>query len=150
MAQNSGIQRRILATLRERMQAIKDGKSDPPPIAKTLGINLIEARDGVAIATMKVDERFHNPMGTLHGGIITDLADLSLGVAIASLLGDSESFTTLELKINFLRPVYQTELRAEAKVVHRGRTIALVETVVKNAEGREVARATATQFILRS
>jgi uncharacterized protein (TIGR00369 family) len=138
-----------MTTLKERMQAIKEGKADPPPIAKTLGINLVEAHNGVAVATMKVDERFHNPMGTLHGGIMTDLADLSMGVAIASLLGDNESFTTLELKINFLRPVYQTELRAEAKVVHRGRTIALVQSILTNDEGKEVARVTATQFILR-
>jgi len=87
-------------------------------------------------------------MGTLHGGIMTDLADLSMGVAIGSLLKDDESFTTLELKINFLRPVYETELRAEAKVLHRGRTVALVESVLKNNEGKEVARATATQMIL--
>jgi uncharacterized protein (TIGR00369 family) len=131
------------------MQAIKEGKADPPPIAKTLGINLVEAHEGVAVATMKVDERYHNPMGTLHGGIMTDLADLSMGVAIATLLGDNESFTTLELKINFLRPVCQTVLRAEAKVVHRGRTIALVQSILTNEEGKEVARATATQFILR-
>ena len=132
------------------MQAIKDGRADPPPIAKTLGIKLVEAHDGVAVATMQVDERFHNPMGTIHGGIMTDLADLSLGVAVATLLEDGESFTTLQLNVNFLRPVFQTELRAEAKVVHRGRTIALVETIVKKAEGKEVARATATQYILRS
>jgi uncharacterized protein (TIGR00369 family) len=80
---------------------------------------------------------------------MTDLADASMGVALMSLLGEEESFTTLELKINFLRPVYEGELRAEAKVLHRGRTIALVESVLSNSEGKEVARATATQMVLR-
>ena len=132
------------------MRSIADGKVDPPPIAKTLGIDLIEVGEGTAVATMKVDSRFYNPMGTVHGGTMTDLADLSVGVATASLLKDDESFTTLELKINFLRPVFETELRAEAKVVHKGRTIALAETVLKNQEGKEVARATATQMILKA
>ena len=71
-----------------------------------------------------------------------------MGVATGSLLKDNESFTTIELKINFLRPVFETELRADARVLHRGRSIALVETILKNSEGKEVARATATQMIL--
>lgn len=135
-------------SLRDRMHLIKSGDADPPPIAKTLGIILQDVGAGTAVATMKVDSRFYNPMGTVHGGIMTDLADLSMGVAIASLLKDWESFTTLELKINFLRPAFETELRAEAKVVHKGRTAAVVESVLKNTEGKEVARATATQIIL--
>jgi len=130
------------------MHFIKSGKIDPPPIAKTLGINLDDVGEGTAVATMKVDSRFYNPMGTVHGGILTDLADLSLGVAAASLLKDGESFTTLELKINFLRPVFETTLRAEAKVVHKGKTIEVVETILKNSEGKDVARAVATQFII--
>jgi uncharacterized protein (TIGR00369 family) len=136
-------------SLRDRVQAIKDGKAEPPPIAKTLGMNLLEAAEGKVRFSMKVDQRFHNPMGTLHGGIMTDLADASMGVALATLLADDESFTTLDLNIHFLRPVYEGELVAEARVVHRGRTIALVEAVLKNDEGKEVARAAATQLILK-
>ena len=98
--------------------------------------------------TLKVDKKFHNPMGTLHGGILTDLADACMGMATISTLGEGESFTTLELKMNFIRPVIEGELTAEAKVVHRGRTIALAECIVKNEEGKEVARGTATQMVL--
>jgi uncharacterized protein (TIGR00369 family) len=127
---------------------MKEGKAEPPPIMKTLGINLVQFGEGKAVLTMRVDKRFHNPMGTLHGGIMTDLADASMGVAIMTVLGDEESFTTLELKMNFLRPVYEGELSAESKVLHRGRTIALVESVLKDNEGKEVARASATQMIL--
>lgn len=97
---------------------------------------------------MKVDGRFHNPMGTLHGGIITDLADACMGVATISTLGEGESFTTLELKMNFIRPVIDGELHGEGRVVHRGRTIALAECVIKSAEGKEVARGIATQMVL--
>ncbi len=138
------------SSLRDRMHFIASGKADPPPIATTLGIRLESVGEGTAVATMKVDSRFYNPMGTVHGGILTDLADLSVGVAAATLLKDDESFTTLELKINFLRPVFETILRAEAKVVHKGKTIAVVETILKNSEGKDVARAIATQFILTS
>jgi uncharacterized protein (TIGR00369 family) len=139
-----------MVSLKDRMQAIKDGKEEPPPIAKTLGINVVELGEGHAAAVMNVDQRFHNPMGTLHGGIMTDLADLCMGVAIATLLEDDESFTTLELKINFLRPVFEGQLSGEAKVIHKGRTVALVESILKSGEGKEVARATATQMILKS
>jgi uncharacterized protein (TIGR00369 family) len=87
-------------------------------------------------------------MGTIHEGILTDLADLSMGVAAGSLLKDDESFTTIELKVNFLCLVFETELRADARVLRRGKTITMAETVLKNSEGKEVARASATQMIL--
>ncbi len=136
-----------LVSLRDKILAVKEGKADVP-IMKTLGIDVVQFGEGKAVLTMSVDKRFHNPMGTLHGGIMTDLADASMGVAMMSVLGDEESFTTLELKMNFLRPVYEGELTAEAKVLHRGRTVALVESVLKNSEGKEVARASATQLVL--
>ncbi|MDA4111741.1 MAG: PaaI family thioesterase [Thaumarchaeota archaeon] len=138
-----------MVSLRDKVQNMQDGKEDLPPIMKTLGMNMVQFGDGKSLLTIHVDKRFHNPMGTLHGGIMTDLADASMGVALMSTLGDGESFTTLELKMNFLRPVYEGELTAESKVLHRGRTIALVESILKNSEGKEVARATATQMVLR-
>jgi len=122
---------------------------NPPPIMKTLGMELIEARDGIASMKLRADKRFHNPMGTVHGGVMTDLADASMGMALMSTLAADESFTTLELKMNFLRPVVDDEIRSDAKVLHRGRTIALVESVLKNNEGKEVARGMATQMIIR-
>lgn len=121
----------------------------PPPIMTTLGMNLISMGGGKATMTLKVDRRFHNPMGTLHGGIMTDLADACMGVATISTLKDGESFTTLELKMNFIRAMVEGELIADSNVVHRGRTIALAQCVLKNGEGKEVARGTATQMVIR-
>lgn len=112
-------------------------------------MKLVELEEGRVVMTLRADERFHNPMGTLHGGVMTDLADACMGVATISTLSDDESFTTLEVKMNFLRPVIEGELRAEAKVVHRGRTVAMTEVVLKNPEGKDVARGTATQMVLR-
>lgn len=136
-------------SLREWLEATRDGKADPPAIMKTLGIKVVSFGEGKASLSMKVDGRFHNPMGTLHGGIMTDIADASMGVALMSTLSGKESFTTLELKMNFLRPVLEGDITADARVVHRGRTVALVESVLKNSEGKEIARGVATQMILR-
>ena len=116
---------------------------------KTIGMRLVKYGDGAATMTLNADRRFHNPMGTLHGGVMTDLADACMGIATMTTLADDESFTTLEVKMNFLRPVVEGVLRAEAKVVHRGRTVAMTEVVLKNHEGKDVARGTATQMVLR-
>src|SRR5262245_28906110 len=76
-----------------------------PPIARLLGFVLKFIEPGHAVFEMEVDERHHNPMGTLHGGIYCDLADAAMGYAYAATLAESETFTTIELKINFLRAV---------------------------------------------
>ena len=121
-----------------------------PPILKTTGMQLVGFGDGRATMTLAADRRFHNPMGTLHGGgFMTDLADACMGIATMTTLADDESFTTLEVKMNFLRPVIEGELRAEAKVAHRGKTIAMAEGVLTNQEGKDVARGPATQMVLR-
>jgi uncharacterized protein (TIGR00369 family) len=88
-------------------------------------------------------------MGTLHGGVLCDVADAAMGVAYASTLADGESFTTLELKINFLRPFRTGTLIATGRVVKAGRTIGLVECDVTNSEGVLIARAMSTCMTLR-
>jgi uncharacterized protein (TIGR00369 family) len=87
-------------------------------------------------------------MGTLHGGILCDLADAAMGVAFATTLQLDESFTTLELKINFLRPVWNGLLTAQADVISRGRTVGMVECKVTDEKGRLIARATSTCMVL--
>jgi uncharacterized protein (TIGR00369 family) len=88
-------------------------------------------------------------MGTLHGGILCDLADAAMGMAFASTLDDAESFTSLELKINFLRPFWTGRLRAEAEVVSRGKTVGLVECSVSDERQRLIAKASLTCLVLR-
>jgi uncharacterized protein (TIGR00369 family) len=126
------------------------GEVPMPPVARLVGFTLFAAGDGRAVFHMESDPVRHgNPMGTVHGGIVCDLADAAMGVAYASTLADGESFTTLELKANFLRPVWRTKLRAEAAVVQRGQTVGLVECSVTDAEGRLVARVSSTCLTLR-
>jgi len=86
-------------------------------------------RSGAGRATVEFEatERYANPMGTLHGGVLCDLADAAMGVAYRNTLAEGETFTTIELKINFLRPVRKAKLRAEARMVRAGRIVGLVE-----------------------
>src|SRR5580704_495569 len=85
-----------------------------PPVAELLGFEVPEASGGHAVVTLQAGPQHANPMGTLHGGILCDIADAAMGIAFASTLAAGESFTTIELKINFFRPVWQAALRAEA------------------------------------
>jgi uncharacterized protein (TIGR00369 family) len=88
-------------------------------------------------------------MGTLHGGVLCDIADAAMGMAYASTLGEGETFTTIELKINFLKPVWTGKLVATGRVVKGGRSIGLVECDVVDDKDRLVARASSTCMTLR-
>jgi uncharacterized protein (TIGR00369 family) len=88
-------------------------------------------------------------MGTLHGGVLCDIADAAMGAAYRSTLAEGETLTTLELKINFLRPVWTAKLRAEARIVQAGKTVGLVECNILDDRGRLVARASSTCMTLR-
>ena len=121
----------------------------PPPVAELVGLELLGSGGGECRMAMDVEERHSNPMGTIHGGILCDLADAAMGMAYFSTLADGESFTTLELKINFLRPFWTGRLVANGRVVSRGRTVGLAECDVVDADGRLIARATSTCMTLR-
>jgi uncharacterized protein (TIGR00369 family) len=116
----------------------------PPPVSRLLGFVLKSIEPGHAIFEMEADERHHNPMGTLHGGIYCDIADAAMGYAYAATLAEGESFTTIELKINFLRAVRKATSTAEARVVKAGSTVGYVECDVKDQTGKLVAKAAST------
>ena len=121
----------------------------PPPVAKLLGIEVVEAGGGRCTMKLDAGEQHSNPMGTIHGGIICDVADAAMGYAYFSELEPGESFTTLELKINFLRPFWTGTLLAHGRVVQRGRTVGMNECDVVDENGRLVARASSTCMTLR-
>ena len=129
--------------LRER------GKANDVPVARLIGFEAKDIRKGRARVTLSAGPQHANPMGTLHGGILCDIADAAMGMAFASTLAPEESFTTVELKINFLRPVWQDRLRAEGIVVQRGRMIGYVECSITDNENRVVAKAASTCMVLR-
>jgi uncharacterized protein (TIGR00369 family) len=120
-----------------------------PPIARLLGMRAVAFDEGKAVLEIDVDNRHANPMGTLHGGVLCDLADLAMGVACHSTLEAGESFTTLELKVNFLKPIWTARLTGRAQVKKGGRATALLECEIHDDKGSLVAFATSTCMILR-
>jgi uncharacterized protein (TIGR00369 family) len=130
-----------MATILELAQKLQRCHAPSPPIGQFLGFVLLAIEPGRAIFEMEADERHHNPMGTLHGGVFCDLADAAMGYTYAATLPKGETFTTVELKINFFRPVRRGKLIAEARVLRAGANPGFVECDVKDSEGRLVARA---------
>src|SRR5437660_872144 len=118
------------------------------PMGETIGFQVEQIEAGSAIVAIDANRRHSNAMGATHGGLLFLLADTAAGLAYLALLPEGESGTTVEMKINFLRPVWQTRLRAEARIVQQGATLSLAECDVRDSNQRLVARATATMMRL--
>jgi uncharacterized protein (TIGR00369 family) len=138
-----------VARLIERFHTYLRQGGPGAPVGELVGFRPTSIETGKAVFELDAGPQHANPMGTLHGGIVCDVADAAMGTAYASTLGDGESFTTLELKINFLRPFRTGKLVATARVVKSGRTIGLTECDVTDVESRLVARAMSTCMTLR-
>jgi uncharacterized protein (TIGR00369 family) len=138
-----------MPTMLDAIRKVMTGELSPPPVALLIGIEMIEVEPGRAVMALEAGERHANPMGTLHGGVLCDLADAAMGMAYAATLDEGETFTTLELKINFLKPVHTGRLTAVGHVVQGGRTVGLVECDITDDKNRLVARASSTCMTLR-
>jgi uncharacterized protein (TIGR00369 family) len=133
----------------ELIKGIQRGELPPPPIATLIGFTIGSVEPGRVVMEMNAGPQHANPMGTLHGGVLCDLADAAMGMAYASSLDEGETFTTLELKINFLKPVWTGRLTATGRLVKGGNTVGLVECDVHDDKDRLVARASSTCMTLR-
>jgi len=138
-----------LAKLLNQLEGLLKGEVKPPPIAELIGFRLVSIKPGEAVVELETFESHANPMGTLHGGVLCDIADAAMGMAYAANLGEGESFTTLELKINFLKPIWKAKLTAVGTVVKQGRTVGLVKCDVFDEDGGLVASSTSTCMTLR-
>lgn len=118
------------------------GELELAPITAFLGIRPVSLGDGEARIELTADRRLHNAMGTVHGGILCDLADVAMGAALATVTEEGESFTTLQLQTSYFLPVVDGRISAHARVVRRGRGTAHLECDLEDGEGRLVARAT--------
>jgi uncharacterized protein (TIGR00369 family) len=132
----------------EMLQRMVAGEIPPPPVARLLGFALVEATKERVVFRLDVDERHANPMGTLHGGIVCDIADAAAGCAVATTLEEGETYTTVELSMNFLRPVWKTTLTATGRLVKRSRKLALSTVEVTDADGKLVAFGKSTCLVL--
>jgi uncharacterized protein (TIGR00369 family) len=136
----------------ELIRAIAAGELPAPPVAQLLGFGIERADEGEVVFTMDPLEAHQNPLGTVHGGIITTLLDSAMGCAVHTTLPAGGMFTTLELKVNFLRPSFAggATLVAAGRVLNRGTTAVLAEaTITDAASGKKVAHATSTCLITR-
>src|SRR5206468_3471680 len=112
----------------DQLRQLVDGTRPPPPIAALIGFTLTAVSPGEAVIELATSRQHANPMGALHGGVLCDIADAAMGIAYASTLAEGGAFATIELKINFLKPVGIAQVRsADAPAprrLHRGDTAA--------------------------
>ncbi|WNG16517.1 PaaI family thioesterase [Cystobacter fuscus] len=131
------------------MEKMLRGETPPPPIAQLLGLQLTSVEPSRVVMELDASARHANPMGTLHGGVICDLADLAMGAAMSTTLEDEESFTTLDLTTKFLKPIWNARLRATGRVIKRTRTLGLIECEVEDDKGSLVAKVFSSCMVLR-
>jgi uncharacterized protein (TIGR00369 family) len=124
------------------------GTIPPPPVAQLIGFELLEVKPDRAVFGMNVERRHQNPMGTVHGGILCDIGDAAMGCAVASGLAPAETYTTIELKINFFKPVREQRLTATGTVVRRTRKLVYAEAEVRDEGGSLVAKLASTCLVL--
>jgi uncharacterized protein (TIGR00369 family) len=131
------------------LRAINCGDLPQPPVAQLIGIEVDQVSEGLVTFSFVPAEYHYNPLGTVHGGIVTTLLDSAMGCAVHSRLRAGLSYTTLELKVNFLRPVRMTtgRVRGEGKVVHLGGRVATAEAHLVDGDGQLYAHGTSTCLI---
>ncbi len=134
----------------ELLQMMASGELNGPPIAKLLNFYLSEVERGRAVFRGTPTQDHYNPAGTVHGGWSATILDSALGCSIQSMLPIGVMFTTVEIKVNMVRPMFDTtgEVICESNVLHYGRTIATSEGTLKNAEGKLIAHGTCTCAVL--
>ena len=116
------------------------GERELAPITALLGVRPLSLGEGEARIELTAGEHLHNAMGTVHGGILCDLADVAMGAALATATAEGESFTTLELHMSYFLSIVEGPLSAHARVIRRGRATAHLECDLEDGEGRLVAR----------
>ena len=131
------------------MARMVSGETEQPAAARLIGMRLASYADGEAVVVMDADDSHANPMGTVQGGLLAAVADAAMGWACMTLLPEGESYTTVEMKMNFLRPAWKGRLEGRGRVKSAGRTITLVECDVFAADGKLVAHAVSTCMTLR-
>ena len=133
----------------ELLMAMSRGDLPPAPVAETLGMENFGGEVGAIFVELVPQPGHYNPLGTVHGGVLSTLLDTAAGCSVHSTLAAGEGYTSLDLTVKFLRPVTvdSGRLRAEGRVIHRGRRTALAEALLFDAAGKQVAHATSSCMI---
>ncbi len=133
----------------ELMQGLVEGKYPWPPIMKTLDYSLDRVEHGVAVFSGAGKIEHYNPIGSVHGGWIATLLDSCMGCAVHTTLKAGQGYTSLEIKVNFVRAVLESSGRmtAEGRVIHAGKSTATAEGKLVDAGGKLLAHSTTTCMI---
>jgi uncharacterized protein (TIGR00369 family) len=133
------------------LRAIIAGTIPPPPIAQLMGFELVSADEGHAVFAVTPGEQHYNPMGVVHGGLAATLLDSAIGCALQTKAPPGSFFTTIEIKVNYVRPLTATTGRVfgEATALHAGRQTALAEARVIDANGKLFAHATSSCLLIQ-
>lgn len=132
------------------MRAVVAGEVPPAPIANLLGFNAVSADKGEVVMTCTPDESVYNPIGMVHGGLVCTLLDSVAGCAVHTTLPAGTGYTSVEIKISYLRPIHAHtgELRARGWVTKPGRRVAFAEGDVRDSAGTVLATASSTCLII--
>ncbi|WNG38843.1 PaaI family thioesterase [Archangium violaceum] len=132
------------------LQGWAEGRYPPPPICESMGIRLVEVGRGRAVFTGTPAEYHYNPMGTVHGGMLSTLIDSACGIACMSLLPHGSRWTTVNLSVSFFRVVTEATglIRCEGVAVHHGRKIVVADATILSPDGEQVASGRATCLVL--
>jgi uncharacterized protein (TIGR00369 family) len=135
----------------EYLRKLMTGELPPSGMVQLLGLKLVEVSEGRAVFAIQPDERHYNGLGIAHGGLAATLLDTALGCAINSMMPAGKTFTTLEMKVNYVRPIRRErgELRCEANVIHAGGRVATAEGRIIDEDGKLYAHGTATCILFR-
>ncbi len=133
----------------EFMRGIMQGRFPPPPIAAALKFELVEVEEGRALFEGVPEFAFYNPIGVVHGGYAATLLDSCMGCAVHSSLPAGQAYTTLEIKVNFVRAITDKtgRVRAEGRVIHPGNRAATAEGHIYDAQGKLLAHGTTTCLV---
>lgn len=134
------------------MRGFQNGELPSPPFMDLLGVRIVAVAPGAVSFEYVPAEFMYSPLGTVHGGLLTVLLDTAMGCSFHTSLRPGVGYTTIELKVNFLRPVTVETgpIRADGRVVHAGARIGTAEARLTDREGRLLAHATSTLMVLRA
>ena len=127
---------------------IEKVRMNKAPYFQLLGMKVVELTEGYACLIVPVEERMNSILGSLHGGVLSSLSDSAVAMALFTIIEPDDKPVTVELNINYLRPVQGDQAIAEARIVNRGRTIAVGDVDITDKSGRLIAKSRATYMIV--
>jgi uncharacterized protein (TIGR00369 family) len=135
---------------REYVHGLAGGQVPPPPMASLFGFRVTEVGEGEVLVACAPEEAFYNPIGIVHGGLLCTLLDTAMGLSLQTLMPPEGSFSTIEIKVNFLKAVRagDGELSARGRVTKRGSRVSFAEAEARDAAGSLVGTATSSLLLL--